>query len=100
MVVAPHRPPPHEPECRIELAPNRSTTSRGTRMSLVVFARHWVRVKLRGPQGSQRVNRLVFESQGRTCEVGRFLIEEERRDLPSRLPRVVGRTSESPALGS
>ena len=167
MVVASHRPPPHEPECRIELAPNCSLnsqnarilvgslaivtfgvalffTSRGlwpilpfavleigllawamraslrngsrreiiivsdetvtvesgvpNRMSLAVFARHWARVKLRGPRRPQHPSRLVIESHGRTCEVGQFLTEEERRGLASCLQRVVGKTSESPAL--
>lgn len=167
MVVASYRPPPHEPECRIELAPNCSLTSQGARvfvgslavvtfavalyftarglwpvlpfagleigllawamraslrnglrreviivsdetvtvecgvpnrMSLVVFARHWARVKLRDPQRSQHPSRLIIESHGRACEVGRFLTEEERRDLASRLQSLVGKTSESPAL--
>jgi len=30
--------------------------------------------------------------------VGRFLTEEERRSLAARLERLVGKTSESPAL--
>ena len=167
MVVATHRPPPDEPECRIELAPNCSLTPRtarlfvgslafvtfavalyfaarglwpilpfagleigllawavrasmrsgaqrevitvadetvtiergaGNRMSLMVFPRHWARVKLRGPQKTQHPSRLVIESHGRACEVGRFLTEEERRNLASRLHLLVGKTSESPAL--
>lgn len=167
MVTSSHRPPPHAPEHRIELAPNCSLTPRGARlfvgslalltfaiatflasrgfwpvlpfagleigllawavraslragarrevivvsddsvtvesgppgrMSLVVFPRHWARVKLRGPQTTQHPSRLLIESHGRACEVGRFLTEEERRSLASRLQQLVGRTSESPAL--
>jgi uncharacterized membrane protein len=76
------------------------TVERGSqnRMSLVVFPRHWARVKLRDPQREQRPSRLVIESHGRACEVGRFLTEEERRSLASRLQQLVGKTSESPAL--
>jgi len=67
-------------------------------MSLMVFPRHWARVKLRDPQRTQHPSRLVIESHGRACEVGRFLTEEERRSLASRLQQLVGKTSESPAL--
>jgi uncharacterized membrane protein len=70
----------------------------GSRLSLMVFPRHWARVKLRGPQSSRHPSRLVIESHGRACEVGRFLTEEERRNLASRLQLLVGKTSESPAL--
>jgi len=68
------------------------------RMSPVVFPRHWARVRLRDPQQSQHPSRLVIESHGRACEVGRFLTEAERRNLASRLQQLVGKTSESPAL--
>ncbi|HEX7375066.1 MAG TPA: DUF2244 domain-containing protein [Steroidobacteraceae bacterium] len=167
MVVTSHRPPPHAPEHRIELAPNCALTPRTARlfvgslalvtfaiasffamrglwpvlpfagleigllawavrasllsgarreiivvadetvtierglpdrMSLMVFPRHWARVKLRDPQRSQHPSRLVIESHGRACEVGQFLTEEERRSLASRLEQLVGKTSESPAL--
>lgn len=67
-------------------------------MSLMVFPRHWARVKLRDPQRSAHPSRLTIESHGRACEVGRFLTEEERRGLALRLQRLVGNTSESPAL--
>ena len=63
-----------------------------------VFPRHWARVKLRDPQQSAHPSRLTIESHGRACEVGRFLTEEERRGLALRLQRLVGNTSESPAL--
>lgn len=63
-----------------------------------VFPRHWARVTLRGPQRAPHPSRLTIESHGRACEVGRFLTEDERRRLAARLERLVGKTSESPAL--
>ena len=63
-----------------------------------VFPRHWARVTLRGPLRAQHPSRLTIESHGRTCEVGRFLTEDERLRLASRLERLVGKTSESPVL--
>jgi len=67
-------------------------------MSLMVFPRHWARVRLRDPLRALHPSRLVIESHGRACEVGRFLTEEERCNLASRLQQLVGKTSESPAL--
>jgi uncharacterized membrane protein len=64
----------------------------------MVFHRHWAKVKLRDPQPSAYPSRLTIESHGRACEVGRFLTDEERRGLALRLQRLVGNTSESPAL--
>jgi uncharacterized membrane protein len=66
--------------------------------SRVVFPRHWATVKLRDPQVAQHPSRLLIESHGRACEVGRFLTEEERRGLAGRLRQLVGKTSESPVL--
>jgi uncharacterized membrane protein len=63
-----------------------------------VFPRHWARVTLRDPLPARHPSRLTIESHGRACEVGRFLTEDERRRLAVRLERLVGRTSESPAL--
>ena len=63
-----------------------------------VFPRHWSRVTLRDPQAALHPSRLTIESHGRACEVGRFLTEEERRGVAERLRRLVGKTSESPAL--
>lgn len=63
-----------------------------------VFPRHWARVTLRGPKRAQHPSRLTIESHGCAYEVGRFLTEEERRRLAARLQRLVGNTSESPAL--
>jgi len=63
-----------------------------------VFPRHWARVTLRGPLRAQHLSRLTIESHGRACEVGRFLTDDERLRLAARLERLVGKTSESPAL--
>jgi len=71
-------------------------TLSGSRLS--VFPRHWARVTLRDPQPARHPSRLAIESHGRSCEVGRFLTEDERRRLAARLERLVGKTSESPAL--
>ena len=67
-------------------------------LNRTVFARHWATVKLRDPPAAQHPSRLVIESHGRACEVGRFLTEEERLGLAGRLRQLVGRSSESPAL--
>jgi len=69
--------------------------SRSTR---VVFPRHWATVKLRDPLAALHPRRLMIESHGRACEVGRFLTEDERHALAVRLRRLVGKPSESPAL--
>jgi uncharacterized membrane protein len=66
--------------------------------SRTVFARHWATVKLRDPPAAHHPSRLVIESHGRACEVGRFLTEEERLGLAGRLRQLVGKSSESPAL--
>jgi uncharacterized membrane protein len=68
----------------------------GSRLS--VFPRHWARVTLRDPRPAQHPSRLLIESHGRACEVGRFLTDDERRRLAARLERLVGKTSESPVL--
>jgi uncharacterized membrane protein len=64
----------------------------------VVFPRHWARVKLRRPHSRLHPSRLTIESQGRHCEVGSFLTEQERRGLAQRLQRLIGRMNESPSL--
>jgi uncharacterized membrane protein len=66
--------------------------------SRLVFPRHWATVKLRDPLAATHPSRLTIESHGRACEVGRFLTEDERHALAVRLRRLVGKTSESPAL--
>jgi len=63
-----------------------------------VFPRHWSRVTLRAPLAALHPSRLLIESHGRACEVGRFLTEDERRTLAARLTRLVGNMNESPAL--
>lgn len=64
-----------------------------------VFPRHWVKVKLYPPLATLHPARLMIESSGRVCEVGRFLTEDERRGLAVRLKLFVGNVNESPALG-
>jgi uncharacterized membrane protein len=63
-----------------------------------VFPRHWSRVKLHAPPTALHPSRLMLESHGRACEVGRFLTEDERRSLATRLKQLVGNVNESPAL--
>lgn len=62
------------------------------------FPRHWTRVKLRAPQTALHPTRLCFESQGRACEVGGFLTDDERRALAARLQQLIGNMNDSPAL--
>jgi uncharacterized membrane protein len=63
-----------------------------------VFPRHWARVTLHAPLAALHPSRLMIESHGRACEVGRFLTEDERRSLAVRLKQLVGNVNESPAL--
>lgn len=63
----------------------------------VVFPRHWASVRLCGSVG-WHPSRLLVESHGRSCEVGSFLTEEERRAVYRRLRLLVGRTNELPSL--
>lgn len=63
-----------------------------------VFPRHWTRVKLRTPLSTLHPSRLVLESRGCVCELGRFLTETERRALAAQLQQLVGNMNESPAL--
>lgn len=63
-----------------------------------VFPRHWARVTLHAPPAALHPSRLVFESRGRACEVGRFLTEDERRTLAAHLQQLVGNMNETPAL--
>ena len=64
----------------------------------VVFPRHWARVKIRHPKSPLHRAHLVIESHGRAYEVGRFLPEEERRQLAAHLGLVIGGMNQSPAL--
>jgi len=65
-----------------------------------VFPRHWARVKIRRPISPLHRGQLVIESHGRSCEVGRFLSEEERHRLAAELRRLIGGMNHSPALPS
>ena len=71
--------------------------SRGTPRR-VVFPRHWARVKIRRPHSPLHRSHLVIESHGRAYEVGKFLTEEERRQLAAELRRLIGGMNQSPAL--
>jgi len=64
----------------------------------VVFPRHWARVKIRRPKSPLHRGQLVIESHGRAHEVGKFLTEEERRQLAAELRRLIGGMNQSPAL--
>jgi uncharacterized membrane protein len=71
--------------------------SRGT-PARVVFPRHWARVKIRHPKSPLHRAHLVIESHGRAYEVGKFLSEEERRQLAAHLGLVIGGMNQSPVL--
>ena len=64
----------------------------------VVYPRHWARVKIRRPNSPLHRGQLVIESHGRAHEVGKFLTEEERRQLAAELRRLIGGMNQSPAL--
>jgi len=64
----------------------------------VVFPRHWARVKIRRPNSPLHRSHLVIESHGRAYEVGKFLTEEERRQLAAALRLRIGGMNQSPAL--
>jgi uncharacterized membrane protein len=74
----------------------RRTDPRGEHFS--VFPRHGSRVTLHAPQTALHPSRLVLESRGRACEVGRFLTEDARRSLATRLKQLVGNVHEPSAL--
>jgi uncharacterized membrane protein len=74
----------------------RRCDSRGEHFS--VFPRHGSRVTLRTPQTALHPSRLLLESRGRACEVGRFLTEDARQSLALRLQQLVGNVNEPPAL--
>ena len=66
--------------------------------SRIVFPRHWARVKIRRPNSPLHRSQLVIESHGRAYEVGKFLTEEERRQLAAALRSQIGGMNQSPAL--
>jgi uncharacterized membrane protein len=84
----------------IAITPNYVTISSqlGVRQANTRFARHWTKVKLRAPQSVLHPTRLCLESQGRACEVGGFLTDDERRALAARLQQLIGNMNDSPAL--
>lgn len=59
--------------------------------------RHWTRVLWLGTD-PRRSGRLVLESQGRRCEIGTLLSDEERRGIYLRLRAWLGDMNESPPL--
>ena len=74
----------------------RCTDTRGEHFS--VFPRHGSTVKLHAPSTALHPSRLVLESRGRVCEVGRFLTEDARQSLAARLKQLVGNVNEPSAL--
>jgi uncharacterized membrane protein len=64
----------------------------------IVFPRHWSQVKIRRPKSLLHRSQLVIESHGRGHEVGKFLTEEERRQLAAQLKLLIGGMNQSPAL--
>ncbi len=61
-----------------------------------VFPRHGSAVKLHAPSTALHPGRLMLESRGQACEVGRFLTQDERRTLAARLKQLVGNENEPP----
>jgi uncharacterized membrane protein len=55
-----------------------------------VFPRHGSTVTLHAPSTALHPSRLVLESRGHACEVGRFLTEDARQSLAARLKQLVG----------
>jgi uncharacterized membrane protein len=78
----------------------RIETRDGVRVGQIEFTRHWARVTLRRADTRLHPSRLMIESHGRSCELGGFLNEEERRALAAQLMRSVGRVNESPPLSN
>jgi len=76
----------------------RVETRDGQKLEQIEFTRHWARVTLRRADIRLHPSRLTIESHGRSCEVGSFLNEEERRALAGQLTRAIGRVNESPPL--
>jgi uncharacterized membrane protein len=64
----------------------------------IVFPRHWARVKIRRPKSPLHRGQLVIESHGRGREIGKFLTEEERRQLAAELRLLIGDMNQSPVL--
>ena len=64
----------------------------------VEFPRHWAQVRIRAGGSPLHPSRLTVESHGRRHEIGRFLNEQERRNLAAQLRHLIGRVDESPPL--
>ena len=77
---------------------NFSAGDKGANPRRIVFPRHWARVKIRRPQSPLHRGQLVIESHGRGREIGKFLTEEERRQLAAELRLLIGDMNQSPAL--
>jgi uncharacterized membrane protein len=80
-----------ESEVAIEMA-DRSSRAQ------VVFPRHWSKVTLRAPRSARYPSCLAVECQGRSCEIGGFLTDDERRALAARLQPLIGNVNSSPPL--
>ena len=65
---------------------------------VAVFKRHWTRVKVRQARSRLHPSRLLIESQGKSCEVGVFLTEDERRRVALQLTSLIGGMNAAPAL--
>ncbi|HPF25175.1 MAG TPA: DUF2244 domain-containing protein [Steroidobacteraceae bacterium] len=65
---------------------------------VAVFQRHWTRVKVRRASSRLHPSSLLIESQGKACEIGVFLTEEERRRVALQLGALIGRMNDAPAM--
>lgn len=65
---------------------------------VAVFKRHWTRVKVRRSRSRLHPSRLLIESQGRACEIGGFLTEDERHRVASQLTSLIGRMNDAPTM--
>lgn len=60
------------------------------------FPREWARVALHRGCNRHAPSRLMLQAQGRRCEIGGFLREEERVSLARRLTQLLGRVPDAP----
>jgi uncharacterized membrane protein len=86
----------------------RASMRAGVERETIVISERWVTITHHGVKGEHcsvfprppvalHPSRLMLESHGRACEVGRFLTEDERRILAARLTQLVGNVDQSPA---
>lgn len=59
----------------------------------VAFPRYWTRIQMRHSAFRGHPSRLLIGSQGKFCEVGAFLTEEERHGLGNRLTRILSKSA-------